>query len=101
MKGDDLKWIVLGALGIGAGVLAYKAYKGAKDVADSGKKVLTDAQGAVSDVLTKLFGPALSQAAQESTFFVVKFDENGAQHAVGASTVNAQGQFVYANPPNS
>lgn len=98
MKGGDLKFFILAALGIGAGVLAYRSFRSVKDTAD---KALTDTRGAITDTLERLFGPKLSQAAQESTYFVVRFDENGQQHAIPASSVNEQGRFVYANPPLS
>lgn len=98
MKGNDVKLLLLGVLAFGAGVALYRSFKGLQNTAD---KALTSAQGAVTDALERLFGPKLSQAAQESTYFVVRFDENGQQHAIPASSVNEQGRFLYANPPQS
>ena len=98
MKAGTVGALLLGAAAIGVGVVLYRQLKG---VTDTGTKALATAQGAVSDALTKLFGRALSQAAQETTFFIVKFDGSGAQHAIPASSVNSQGQFIYEEPPQS
>ncbi len=96
MKPQTIFALVLSAAAVGVGVLVYRELKGVKD---AGTKALENAQTGVADALTKLFGPDLSQAAQESTYFVVKFDASGAQHAIPSSTVNAQGQFIFADPP--
>lgn len=105
MNARGIGGLLLGAAVIGVGVYAYRELKKLGDaagkVADAGKAAYDSTVQRTSDVLTKLFGPELSQAAQETTYFVVMFDATGSQHAIPASSVNNQGQFIYADPPQT
>lgn len=89
---------------VGAGgVLAFLAYRAITRGFEKAKEDVAQAHSAAVDatagVLTRFFGPKLSQAAKESTYFVVTFDDNLSRHAVPASSVNAEGIFTFANPP--
>jgi hypothetical protein len=83
-------------------VLSYAAYRLVGALGKLNKTAgaaLESAQGATADVLTRLFGPELSQAARESLFYTVTFDENNARHSVPSSTVSSEGVFRFRNPP--
>lgn len=97
MKGKTLLWLAIaGAVGYGL----VQVFGLGKWLKDSATGAYTGAVDKTADVLTRLFGPELSQAAQESLYYTVTFDDTGARHAVPSSTVNAQGLFRFTNPPN-
>jgi hypothetical protein len=86
-----------------AGGLAYVVVRFVRETLSAAGGAVKDAHASAVDktagLLTRLFGPELSAAAKESTFFTVTFDDNGSRRAVPASTVNAEGFFKFENPP--
>jgi|HubBroStandDraft_2_1064218.scaffolds.fasta_scaffold71702_4 hypothetical protein len=81
---------------IGAGVAAvYLLYKKVGAAAQAAGAAYTDTVNKTSDVLSWLFGPAVTLP---NVFYTVVF-EDGSSHAVPANTVDANGNFTWTGYP--